>query len=507
MSPREEQASPLRARLEQFFAIDLRSLALFRIALALVLFYDLIDRARNLRAHYTDAGTLPAEVLEQISGAGIRFSLHYHLSSSEWAVMGVFGLAWLAATALLFGHRTRVATFISWFLLSSLQVRNPYLASMGGDQLLRILLFWSLLLPIGARFSLDASREPSSRVGANRLLSVAGFGLLMQICLMYWVTGLKKDGVTWVDGSALYYALHLDFWATPLASTLRDQAWILPLLTYATRWFELLGPFLAFSPVWTAQLRLFAFAAFAFFHLSLGVFLDIGMFPLVSMIGWFAFIPSWFWDELLPRMRGEAVEDFSDAELGEYDDEEELPPRSLTPLFGQVGAALLLAYVVFSLAIQVGWLRGPVPSLITDVAHVLRVQQSWSMFSPNPPAMDFWPVVSGTTAAGESVDLFRDAPTTFAKPRDIVGTLPSFRWRLYFSYLLTIPPEDPRQAPTYAGLVQYMCREWNATHEGQTQIHKVTVSIGVEFTRETYEDEPAVATLHEAACELRVPSQ
>ena len=77
-------ASSISSKLDDWFAVDLRSLAAFRIALASVLLYDLIDRARDLRAHYTDAGLLPADLLEQVAGSGIRFSLHYQLSSSDW---------------------------------------------------------------------------------------------------------------------------------------------------------------------------------------------------------------------------------------------------------------------------------------------------------------------------------------------------------------------------------------------------------------------------------------
>lgn len=498
-------------RRDHWFEVDLRSLAMFRIALAGVLLYDLIDRARDLGAHYTDAGILPADLLEQLAGSGIRFSLHYHLGSSFWAIVGLFVLSWLAATALLFGHRTRVATFICWLLLASLQLRNPYLASMGGDALLWVLLTWGLLLPLGARYSLDALRDPTRGEAPNRLRSIPAAGLLLQVCVVYWVTGLVQDGATWQGGSAVYYALALDYWVTPIGAALRERAWLLPFLTHATRWFELLGPFLAFAPIWTAQLRLLAILLFAGFHLSLALCLDIGMFPLVSMVGWLAFIPTWFWNRLLPDdsdewtgVKGEPRGDEEDdpepeAEAGEGD-RHFAPPRPLTPLLAQVGGLALLLYILASLASQLGWLGVRIPEPVSQVASALRMQQSWSMFSPNPPAMDFWPVVSGTMSSGESVDLFRDAPTTFDKPDSIAATLPSLRWRYYFWALVTLDPEDPRFEPTHRALARHLCRVWNEANAGERLIRELRVSIVVEFTRAKHEQEAGIRTLFETAC-------
>ena len=38
------------------FGMDLRSLALFRVMLSIVMIGDLWDRSRDLHAHYTDLG-------------------------------------------------------------------------------------------------------------------------------------------------------------------------------------------------------------------------------------------------------------------------------------------------------------------------------------------------------------------------------------------------------------------------------------------------------------------
>ena len=290
-------ASRVFARLREVFGIDLRSLALFRIALACGLLFDLATRACDLTAHYTDHGTLPADEVVRLFGKSAYASLHIWLSPSPAAVGALFLVAGACAVALLLGYRTRIASLLCWYLLVSLQIRNPQLAGMGGDKFLRIILFWGLFLPLGARWSLDA-RRAGAPATSNQLASVATAALLIQTALLYWATGLHKSGATWTGGSALYYALHLDFWATSVGVWLRQHEAVLPLLTHATRWFEILGPFVAFVPVHNAGFRLLAIVLFTGFHLSLAATLDIGPFPIFCLIAWMAFVPGVVWDRV-----------------------------------------------------------------------------------------------------------------------------------------------------------------------------------------------------------------
>src|SRR5262249_56729885 len=60
-----------------FFSLDLRSLALFRVGLGVMIFIDWIDRLPDLAAHYTDAGIVPRS-----SVAGIQ-PISVHVYSGE----------------------------------------------------------------------------------------------------------------------------------------------------------------------------------------------------------------------------------------------------------------------------------------------------------------------------------------------------------------------------------------------------------------------------------------
>ena len=161
---------------------------------------DTIVRSFDLVELYADAGVWPRELLLAEDGPAVALSVHYWASIDPRLQAAVFTLTALSGLALALGWRTWAATLACWYLVSSVQIRQP-LAYMGGDSILRLMLFWSLFLPLGARFSLDHARgreEPRP----DRLTSVATAALLLQVCFVYWFTGLQKYGSLWQSGQA-----------------------------------------------------------------------------------------------------------------------------------------------------------------------------------------------------------------------------------------------------------------------------------------------------------------
>ena len=288
--------------LRSAFTVDLRGLALFRIALGFILLADLVIRAPELSFWLSDSGVAPREWIIQWNHDW-RFSLYFAHGHWLWAAF-LNAVAALSALALMLGLRTRPNTIISFVLLVSLHFRAPML-TQGGDMLLVAMLFWSLFLPLGARYSVDAtlvrsrSAQPTLANHSNGYLSVATVAVLLQAMAVYFFSAWLKTGPEWqVDGTAIYYALHLDDMNTWFAQQWRDWHAVTVPLTHYVWWLELLGPVLIFCPWFNSTFRYVFFLAFVSLEVGFLLNLQIGLFPLVSITSLLLFLPTSFWDRL-----------------------------------------------------------------------------------------------------------------------------------------------------------------------------------------------------------------
>lgn len=296
-----------KEKFSELFGIDLRSLALFRIGIALLIIVDLINRARDLRAHYTDWGVMPRGTLLEEFARSSYLSLHLINGLPLFQVV-LFVVAGLLALGLLIGYRTRLMTVLSWILLISLQSRNP-MVLQAGDVVLRMYLFWGMFLPLGASYSVDSAFNNSTQAKPTRILSAASVAILLQVFMVYFFTAVLKDHPRWwVDGTAIYYALSIDQFTTPLGHYVLQFEKLLQVLTIFVIYLEFYGPFIAFTPILTGPIRTVTAFAFMGLHVGFIFFMKLGLFPYISIIGWFLFLPTWFWDRIFRRLRSTARE-------------------------------------------------------------------------------------------------------------------------------------------------------------------------------------------------------
>jgi hypothetical protein len=536
------------AKVEEIFGADLRSLATFRVVLALLVLADLAIRATDLSAHYTDTGIMPRTVLVEQVLSPWAFSLQLMNGGALFQGM-LFGAAALAAFGMLVGYRTRLMTFVVWVLLLSIQLRNPLLNG-SESSMLRMLFFWGMLLPLGAYWSVDRARSALPRP-SPRFLSLATFGLFMQIAFVYWFTAALKAGPEWrSDFTALYYALSLDQLATPIGHLLLDFPSMLQALTLGTVVIEALGPLLLFCPFLTGPVRTGAALAFMGFHLGIWLTMDIGIFPWISAFCMVCFFPSWFWDrastlrsallrriELARRLQlaaarlGEALVAFSRA-VGSFlmEARQLLFAGPVPPLAaGAVGtsdtrhdeslsehpepaelrsslAANLLAF--FFIFYILCWNLTTVtsfalPERTVPLGPFLGLDQYWGMFAPSPSNEDGWYVIPGELRDGEKVDLMpitRDDytlhPVSYEKPQDIPATYKNEHWR---KYLENIYNRDHAGQRLYFG--QYICRQWNSHHKGADTLETFRIIYMLELTLPDYrQSEPEKVELWDHTC-------
>ena len=192
----------------RLFAIDLSSLALFRVALGLAILVNLANLAPWAADFFSDQGVLTRDALVA-STSPHRFSL-YLGNGKPIFVWLLFGVHALAALGLIVGWRSQWMAAVNWLLLISLINRNPFILQ-GGDQLITLLAFWGMFLPLGARWSVDAALADKPLPSpANSHLSIASAAMLAQVLYVYFIGALLKDSAIWIpDGEAVYYATHL----------------------------------------------------------------------------------------------------------------------------------------------------------------------------------------------------------------------------------------------------------------------------------------------------------
>jgi hypothetical protein len=356
----------------------------------------------------------------------------------------LFALHAGCAAALALGARTRLATFACWLLLASLHHRNPFVL-IGADTMLRLLLFWSLFLPLGARWSWDARRAEPARSG--RALGVASAALLLQVAAVYPIAAAwKRREPVWQELRFFREAMQVEGVATALGRkllALPDAA--LSALTWLALQLEAWAFLLAFVPLATGPFRALAVALFLAFHLAgLGTTMSLGLFPIVMAVAWLPFVPSWLY-ERLGGARADAA-----------------PVRS--PLAADFLAGCAAIGIALHLA---GGLAGAAlpESRAQPAGAVLRhlgLEQGWSLWS-RPPANRTY-VFAAHLRDGRSVDLHRDgAPLDWDASRRRSA---NNRWWKY-QLLVAEPIAAPTHAPLYAA---WLTREWNDAHPPEAAI-------------------------------------
>lgn len=289
--------------IRRIFSLDLRSIALFRILLGSLLLWDLILRSADLATFYTDKGTLPRGAWLELTH---RWHWSIHAASGElWWQMLLFTVAALFAVALVIGYKTRLASIASFILVASLLNRNGLLLQ-GGDQLLVIMSFWAMFLPLAARYSVDAALQSVHQHTPNALpanhgreqpyFSVATIAIVFQILYLYFFTALLKTGDAWTTRfDAAYYAVSLQHFATPIGMWISQFPALLKPATMYVLAVEFVAPFLVLCPFFWPWIRLAGLALLASLHVAFVLMLHIGLFPFIDFMSLSLLIPGTLW--------------------------------------------------------------------------------------------------------------------------------------------------------------------------------------------------------------------
>jgi hypothetical protein len=418
-----------------YLSIDRRVLAAFRIAYGLVLSFELIRRGLHLKLLYSNDGVISNHYLLFRPRVEPQFSIYNAFSTPE-EVRFAFLLTGVVFACYTLGLFTRVMQVLALVCFTSLNQRNLYQED-GGVWVLIISGIWTLFMPLGDRYSLDAVRKDAMRATVRErviqrrareapFVSLAVLAILLQVATIYLLNALQKTGVTWKRGEAVHWVLWQSRAATPLAEWVahHEPAWFSPLFTYGTIAIESLMPALVLVPWARQRTRIVAFVLAVMFHTGLALFLTLGPFSYAMIALVMLVLPASAlealgrplvrrWWKPMARARARLVRLL--AEL--LPDPRPLPASTpaRVALFGftlRLREACIALVIVASI-IQVtrdnrifAGYRLQQPAAFEKFIRYTRMIQRWGMFAPEAPRDDGMVVIDAVTAGGRHIDPF-----------------------------------------------------------------------------------------------------
>lgn len=421
------------AMFSRIFAIDSRSLAIFRITMGCVLIGHLFQILPHLEAFFSDNGTLPRYVLEKIFPSPI-LSLFMIDGSVEWAYI-LWGFAFISSLCFTLGYYTHLANFCCAVMFFCLHSRNPIIFQ-AGDRLVILLLYWSCLLPLNHQWSLDAMRNKQS--SEVRILSnIPSAGILLQMCCLYFFTAvLKSADSSWGDGSAVTLVLQGIF-SEPNRHYLLDYPRIVEILSHGVLHFEFAVPLLLLLPIFQPTLRLLTLVALAAMHLSFMFFLNIGLFSFDCLAGLTLFLPTPFWNYILKTPQ------------------HSVPPKLPNTRTVQYIGALLMMTMLYSNSVSSGWIGQS--RLTYNILEQTKLKQRWNMFIA-PYRYARWYVTIGYLKDGTKVYPYRltEEDPFLLYPSNWHDVLGDNLWLKVHSRL--------DKKILYQHYLHYWCNQWNTQY-------------------------------------------
>lgn len=461
---------PLLARV---FGIDLRSLALFRFTLGAVIFCDLCQRLRDVSSLYADNGALSRAAI--MDAGNLHRISFYFLNGSISFTGGLIALQAMLALMLAFGWRARFISIASFMLWGSLLNRNP-LVLVGGDVLISCLLFWSMFLPLAARWSVDAALATNPRPQHNRHLSWSSAGLSLQVIAAFFFSAVHQRGEAWgmnleefASASAAALTVFIGGWLWEALARRAERKNPGPLKIFYDRDCGfclksalLLREFLVLPHAQIAPAQDTARAKTLLEANNSWVVIDTDD---QAYLKWPAFIilirRSVLLRGLWPLARaqmlvksGNAVYDFVARHRGGFGKLSAclLPMREVrwevSKTWQRLAAALLALVLTCNFA-TLHRAGESVVNFLDPVFRLLRIDQHWNLFARK---QDGWMMVPATLADGAEVDLLRP---DYGAPRYDKPRTEPLRWHAYRAHLSQ--PEHARHLPHYA---EYLCREY-----------------------------------------------
>ncbi|MCU0654605.1 MAG: HTTM domain-containing protein [Polyangiaceae bacterium] len=303
---------------ERYFSMDRRLLGLFRIYFGFLLLIDVLRRIPDSTFFYSNEGVLSNHFSLYAPMIRPYFSL-FNAFSTPAEVKVAFVLTAVAHCFYIAGYRTKIAQVVSFVLYTSLNTRNHFLEN-GGCVMTAIVACWSMFLPLGDRFSVDAvlkslrarrdftadslNDREGIRPDRSPHVTLVLLAILLQIAVCYFFNTVHKHGATWKNGEAVHWVLWQNRIATTLAAWLRMHeppgfSWM---ASKGALVIEGVAGLLVLIPFWYRLTRPLNFLLTTSLHLGIAALCTLGPFSYVMVALNGLALPSNVFDWLSDRL-------------------------------------------------------------------------------------------------------------------------------------------------------------------------------------------------------------
>jgi hypothetical protein len=279
---------------DKIYGLDTRSLAIGRILLGIYLIFNLcIHKLYHYKEFYSPvSGLFKGDAMHLPDLAFLSF---IHNISTDTGMIFYFIVLLVLLVAFTVGFFANYTGFVAALFLSALQWKFMPLR-MGFDIYAEIILFLYAFLPSDVYFSMNTISKPNSTHHEYR--SKWAFLFLFQIGLFYLTTAILKDGDSWMQGSAVAYALKDINLAYNQAKYLLQYPKLLQVISYSVLIFEFLIIVLIFLPFYSKKVRIFLSFSMLFLHWGIALFINVGHFQYITSIVAIVLLPNTIWDRI-----------------------------------------------------------------------------------------------------------------------------------------------------------------------------------------------------------------
>jgi hypothetical protein len=254
-----------------FGPISARPLGAFRVVFGVLVLANLALLTADLDYWFSNTGFLQGAEAREVAGPWRPSPLLW--ADDPLTIRLFFGATAIVATLFTLGWHTRIMGGLLYLMMLSIHHRNV-LTNSGPDTLLLVMLFYAMLSPCGAAFSLDSRRRSRQRgtIAEPLILPWAQRLIQLQLTLVYLNTAvLKCNGSTWLTGTALHYIVNNSEVGRTQLNGLVNYPVLINILTFVALFAEFAIPFL----LWFRPTR--AWAALVGLGLHVGVHFTVNV--------------------------------------------------------------------------------------------------------------------------------------------------------------------------------------------------------------------------------------